>query len=380
MIPRFSLALLLLASAPAAAAAQGTFASQGLGYPFGQLGTRAVSSGGSIGELDARSQINPAAVGLWGGRALYLQYEPEYRRISGDGIEDAQRFIRFPVLTGAISIGPRTTLAFSASSLLDRTGMAREERTEVIGGEEVVFVQTTRSDGAINDLRFAGARRITETVFVGLGIHAITGQIRQFLGWEFETPGFDSLSQRSRSSFSGLAFSGGAVWLPAQGIAIAGSGRLGAGLTRYVDDTSRGTATVPHRAGIAVTVDRISGASFSANVGWDGWTSLEPLARGPAGEGAHVHDTRTMGLGAEIEGPRMFGAVLPLRIGARWRELPFSPTAEPVVETSFGGGFGVPLRGGFSTIDIGLQYARRSSDLAFRERSLLLSMALTIRP
>ena len=373
---RSAFALALVAALPAALHAQGTLASQGFGYPFGQLSTRALSTGGGMGEFDPYSALNPAAVAASSRRALHLQYEPEYRRITADDdVSDSQRFVRFPLASGIIPIGPRFSLGFSASTLLDRTGQSADTRTEIVGGEEITFEETTRSNGAINDLRLVAAYDIGSSIRVGLGAHAITGEFRQFLGRTFETPGYDSLSVSSRASFSGLAFSGGLMWQAARGIAVAGSGRFGSRIRAFVNDTSRTTADVPHRLGVGIGVERISGVALSAHYAWEGWSSLDGLGS----DAVNVHDTQSYGLGAEIAGPSVFGTELPLRIGYRWRELPFSPDAEQVSETALAGGIGIPLLGGLSALDVGLQRATRSTG-PYRERSLILSIGVTVHP
>ncbi len=372
---RPTLVLLALAIAPFPLVAQGTFANQGFGYPFGQLSTRALSTGGAVVEFDARSPRNPAAIG-GSGRILFLQYEPEYRRITGEGVEVAQRFIRYPLIGGVLPIGSRLAIGFTTSTLLDRTGQSIEERTEIIAGEPVTYEEIVRSDGAMNDLRFAASYAITPSLDVGAALHAITGEHRQLLSRRFETPGFDSLGFRTRASFSGLAFSGGLWWRPARGVTVAGSGRLGREIEAFIDDTARATAEVPHRVGIGIGIDRISGLSLAANAAWEGWSSFDGLGS----DQVNSHDVREYGVGAEIAGPTLFGTMIPLRVGARWRGLPFSPDGDQVMETSIGGGIAIPLLAGLSAIELGVQHSRRSNDLPFRERSLLFSFAMTISP
>jgi hypothetical protein len=62
--------------------AQGTLSTQGFGYPPGQLSTRALGTGGGLTEFDFDTPVNPAAIGLSGEPRLYLQYEPEFRKLS----------------------------------------------------------------------------------------------------------------------------------------------------------------------------------------------------------------------------------------------------------------------------------------------------------
>src|SRR6185312_14916219 len=46
----------------AALGAQGSLGLQGYGYPGGELSTRALATGGALGDFDANSPINPAAL------------------------------------------------------------------------------------------------------------------------------------------------------------------------------------------------------------------------------------------------------------------------------------------------------------------------------
>ena len=73
--------LLVLAST---ARAQGTLSTQGLGYPPGQLSTRAASMGGSIGEADPLSPLNPAALVMLLTPVVALQADPEWQKYLSD--------------------------------------------------------------------------------------------------------------------------------------------------------------------------------------------------------------------------------------------------------------------------------------------------------
>ena len=372
---RSTLLLLALLLAPVPALAQGTFANQGFGYSFGQLSTRALSTGGAVVEFDPRSAWNPAALGAT-GRLLTIQYEPEYRSITGEDVDEAQRFIRFPLITGILPIGSRFAIGVTASTLLDRTGQSIEDRTEIVAGEPVTFEEIVQNDGAINDLRFGTSYRIAEGLRIGAAVHAITGEYRQLLSRRFETPGFDSLGIESRTSFSGLAFSGGVMWQVVEGISLGASGRLGQKIDAFVNDTLRATADVPDRVSVGVGFERLTGVALAAHASWEGWSSFGDLGS----DQVNAHDVREYGVGVELAGPTVLGASIPLRFGVRWRGLPFSADGQQVDETSIGGGIAIPLLNGLSMVELGVQHSRRSSDLPFRERSLILSFGMTIRP
>ena len=68
---------------PSLSTAQGTLSALGFGYPAGQISTRALGAGGSIAEFDPFYSTNPAAVSTFGGSALYVHAEPEYRSDQG---------------------------------------------------------------------------------------------------------------------------------------------------------------------------------------------------------------------------------------------------------------------------------------------------------
>ena len=77
---RILLALMLVTSR---ARAQGALSTSGLGYPTGQISARAEGAGGALADFDALSQVDPASIAGVGSAALFFQYSPEFRRVSG---------------------------------------------------------------------------------------------------------------------------------------------------------------------------------------------------------------------------------------------------------------------------------------------------------
>ena len=93
---------------PASALAQGTISTLGFGYPAGQLSTRALGTGGALGEIDPLSVSNPASILNFGGSALYFQAEPEYRTLHdyfGRGGNDVMK--RLKRLKAETRLAPR---------------------------------------------------------------------------------------------------------------------------------------------------------------------------------------------------------------------------------------------------------------------------------
>ena len=92
-------------------------------------------------------------------------------------------------------------------------------------------------------------------------------------------------------------------------------------------------------------------------------------------------DAWDFGLGVDAAGPRLLGAPLTIRGGARRRSLPFLAADEQVNETAFTLGTGVPLAGGRAQLDLFVERAARSADkVDAKERSWTFGLGLTVRP
>jgi hypothetical protein len=150
----FLLASAMLAAA-ATARAQGTLSTQGFGYPTSGMSTRSLGAGGAITELDPLSATNPAALPSIGGGALYVQMEPEFRRLDvGPGSNNA-RIARHPLATVAFPVRANVMAGLTLSNMLDRSFETNERRAEVVGAETLQSTNFFKSDGAIGDVRFA---------------------------------------------------------------------------------------------------------------------------------------------------------------------------------------------------------------------------------
>lgn len=391
----------LLACFTATAMGQGALSTQGFGYPPGQLSAHALGTGGASGESDPQSAINPASIADWGRPAVLFTWAPEYRRIDIGTASDQSSVSRFPLIAAAVPIGDRLTLGLSASTLADRSFETAYEVTEVLNGITVTSTESLSGLGALNDVRLAGAWRFSPALQVGAGLHGITGENRMVVSrTAFDDEGSSGFTQRNRVSYGGVAGSVGAMWTPASPLTVAASARIGGTLRSYVNDSSRSEATVPDRYGIEVRYRGLRGISLSARTEYVDWSSMQEL-RAPGsedrapGEGMpplEAAATQEYALGADFQGPRAFGRIIPLRVGVRHRELPFSlgrwvpgPLDAPVArydrvdETSVSGGFGVPLARERALFDVAVQRSMRSA-AAIDESAWTLSVSLTIRP
>jgi hypothetical protein len=94
-------------------------------------------------------------------------------------------------------------------------------------------------------------------------------------------------------------------------------------------------------------------------------------------------DTWEGGVGVESLGPHLLQRQTVLRLGARYRTLPYLAAGSKVNELSFAGGIGTQFFRNRATFDIGLERASRTPDVSSvgaRERAYILSFGLRVRP
>jgi hypothetical protein len=381
MIRRISIVAAMAAIA-SSASGQGTLSSQGFGYPPGQLSTRAVGTGGGISLFDPQSPLNPAAISASANPALFLQYEPEFRTVSGADTSDRARLSRFPVVVAVLPVGSQGAFGLSMSTLLDRTWATRTTRDETIGGETVSLTEDLRSTGAINDLRVAAGWALKSWLQFGLAGHVLTGQNRIDFVQSFpDSTKFSAIAQRATLGYDGYALSGGLVLRPAKSFVLAASGRKGGDIHARSGDTLVSSAKVPDRLAAGISFEGISGASISAQVARDLWSSMNGLGS----DEARAVDTWDTGLGIEAVGPRVIERVVILRLGARYRTLPFLAAGQEVRELSFAAGIGAQFTRNRAGVDFAVRHATRKAASAdaldgMRERGLTLSFGLRVRP
>lgn len=374
-----------LAAAPRAAAAQGTLSVQGFGYPTGEISTRALGTGGALAEFDPVSTINPAALLDFSRTFAAFQYDPEFRRLEAGSATQSNTIARFPVVTAG---GPfarrRGMFALSASTFLDRTFVTTFADTARFNDGPVPAIGRVESSGSIADVRLALGYAVSRVLRVGVSGHFLTGENRLVSGRQFsDTTRFQSRSDSSTVDYSGSAVTLGAELTPVRGVRLAGSYRRGGSMSTSRNDTTLSRASTPDRAGIALRVDRVPGATFAVSYAHTNWTRMRAL--GTQGN-LEVTDANDVSAGVEAVGPRLGDTPLLLRLGARRRGLPFGIDGASIRETTFGGGAGLPLGGGRALADVALQRALRSTiggapalnDV--RERAWQLSIGFTVRP
>lgn len=363
------------------ALAQGTLSTQGFGYPPGQVSTRARGTGGGLSEFDPDSPINPSAIGLSADPRMFLQYEPEFRRLTMGSATSNALTARFPVAGASVPIASRGSIGLSVSTFLDRSSSTATSDEREIAGQTVTVTETTRILGAINDVRLAVGYAVSSRIQLGVAGHVYPGQNRVFFDQQFpDSLSFNPVSQISTLGFTGFAASAGLIVRPSRIIGIAVSARKGMSVEAKSGDSVVSEASIPDRFGAGVSYQGIPGSSIAAFVSRDMWSSMNGL--GAAGA-AQAVDTWSGGLGLETLGPRIVQRQTVIRLGARYRTLPYLASGSEVNELAFGGGLGAQFFRNRATFDLSFERASRKPDVSTvdaSERAYTLSVGLRVRP
>jgi hypothetical protein len=377
MTIRISAAAVMLALATSAGA-QGNLSTQGLGFPPGQLSTAARTMGGATGEADPFSPLNPGALGLLSGAIIAMQAEPEYRTVVIGPTSQRTSVARFPLFQGALSIGSRWAVGVATSTLLDRTWQTTTRDTQVIGGSPLPATVSEQSDGSIADTRVAVSYAITPWLEVGIGGHAISGrdQLHTIRAFD-DTDRFATDTQATILSFGGNAVSIGTIVKVGRAAVIGASYRAGGGVSSETATETVGTGSVPDRMGVSFVYTGINETTLALRVSQDQWSSLRGLANN-----LQIHEGIDVGAGVEMSGPSFGSNQVGLRLGGRWRTLPFSPNATPVKEQTYGGGFALPMARSRIELNVGALYALRTNSAigGAKEKAWTISTGFSVRP
>jgi hypothetical protein len=371
-------ALALSFAAATAAEAQGNLGTQGLGYPVGQLSTRARSLGGAVTEQDPITATNPASVALWGRAAIHVQFEPERRATTVPGASDQTAVTRFPMIAAGIGLGSRAAIALHISSFLDRTWINQFQGTEIVGRDTAQFTELSGVRGALADTRFVFGVQLPAKLRLGVSAHAITGEHRLNTRRAYDTSSALIGFSRSQSlRYTGRALSVGAGWDPVSWISLGVSKRFGGDLDAVNDTVGfRANGRVPDRWGAGLSVEAARGFVLSARHERVEWTALRPLIESPI----PVSDGRETSLGAEYSAASIFRLPASLRLGWNDRQLPFGVGTSTVRERGVAGGLGLLFAGGRFALDLGYQVARRSTASNVSETGSFFSLGLAVRP
>jgi len=360
-----------------AAPADSVFGIRGLGLLGRPLSARAAATGGAFSLFDAATPMNPATLGLWRVTSGWAVGAGTQRRFDDGTASASLGSTRFPLFGFASPVGARLVLAVTVGEYLDRTWAVRDSGVTVLRDTAVSFVDEARSVGGASDLRLGVAYRASDRLLVGIGLHALAGSTSLSVTRTFSSVAFTTFSDLAVTDFTGTGLSVGAQMRVNGKLAVSGMARVNSRLKAA--STSGATVRVaqPYEIAGGVGFSPAPGISLSASAGLQTWARAADDLEA-AGQ-ARSRDVRNVSVGGEVEVLRVGGRMVPVRLGYRWRELPFPLDGAALAEHALGGGFGLTLAGGRATVDLGLEVGDRAAG-GVHERFTTGHVGVIVRP
>ena len=359
------------------APADSVFGIRGLGLLGRPLSARAAATGSAFGMFDAATPLNPATLGLWRVTSGWAVGAATQRRFDDGTASASLGATRFPLFGFASPVGRRLVLAITVGEYLDRTWAVRDSGVTMLRDTAVSFVDQARSVGGVSDLRLGVAYRASDRLLVGVGLHALAGSTSLSVTRTFSSVAFTTFSDLAVTDFTGTGLSVGAQMRVSGRFTVSGMARVNSRLKAASTAGATVRVAMPYDIAGAVAFSPAAGISFSASAGLQTWAraagSLEAAGQ------PRSRDVRNVSVGGEVERLRLGGRTVPVRLGYRWRELPFPLDGAALAEHALGGGVGLTLAGGRATVDLGLEIGDRAAG-AVHERFTTGYVGVIVRP
>jgi hypothetical protein len=377
---RGALLIILLTSAPGIAPAQSSqFGIRGLGLPGRGLAARATASEGAFGLFDPESSLNPAALGGVTVLTSVFTINQGFRTQKNPAGKASIRDTRFPQL---MVVGPvRQTgaaLGFSYSNYTNRDFTQATSSTVDLRGVPVGVTDSFSSRGGLSDLRLAGAYRVRNLWTLGAAFHVITGSNRFESRRSFDDPNFLSTLQRAEISYAGMGVSLGVVRQFGAQFGLAAIVRADGHVNVDRDSARVGAVDLPYSFGLGARWQPNPGLDLAAQSIYRTWSGANSDLLQQGGVGAE--NTLEITAGAEYTPDVKRPFRRPLRLGARYAQLPF-----PLVPGSQGHEYAVSAGSGMrfaqqrGGIDLAVEHVWRSEGV-YSERGFILSLGISVRP
>ncbi len=366
--------VLAAASGPVPLVAQNSvYGVLGVGFPGRLVGVRARALGSGIAAFDPESAVNPAAAAAFGPLTVVATSLTSLRSYEAGGTSvDGLRETQFPfVVLGTRLSGTPFSVAASATTYADRTFDLTTSDTVVIRGVPLAVADRLTSRGAIADVRGAVGWAVGPQVHIGIAGHLMSGSALETVSRAFADTSYLPLAEQDQVTFSGLGISGGIRLAPVPWLHLAGAGRTDTRLRRTRGDITVSEVDLPTTVTGGLQGGVRGRLLLSVTASWRSWsTADDDLA--PVGNNAF--DTWELGVGLEL------GVLaVPIRLGARYAQLPFSPTADRPREIDLAFGTGIRFANNRATFQLAVERAFRDGGGA-SERAWQFAFGLLVRP
>jgi hypothetical protein len=342
--------------------AQSILAAGGLGAPIEGVDSRARSLG-SVGiGLSGFSFYHFDPAGAAGARAPLIQasLQPSWGEFTQSDSTQSTHASRFPHLAIGYPVNDNATVLFTYSGVLDQRWRMFSQRDLPLSGQAVTVSDEFLSDGGLAVVNLGWAQRLGEKWAVGATIGYHTGNLVRSLTRTFDAGDLgvnvDPFVQVGTWQISGPAATASVRWDPVPaariGLGVEWAGDLEISPT---NGTTLGgqTAEVPIRFRIGGTGSLTPDLDLMASVSYANWDG-----QGGSGLGAEARSSAEInyGVGLEFTGFGFLDRTMPLRIGYRHADYPYTFSQSEAQESQFAFGLGYV----FAAID---EYALASLDL-----------------
>ena len=355
----------VLVLAPLHSEAQSLVARAGLGLPIEPLDARSRAMGGAGIGLSGPYLLatDPAAATGLVLPSVTASYQPARSTLT-DGRSAGHA--RFPVVGASYPLGGSV---FSAhfSGFLDQEWEIVSERVLTVSGAPVKATDTYRSTGGIGQVRIGVARRVLPPLAIGLSLGTYTGTVERaferVLDADDVGPDVEPFVVEGRWHASGTTAALGAAWDPSPFLHLAGSASWSGDLELTPSGGTveqRGSYQMPFELRLGGTFTLAGDLGLALGVSYADWSDTgADLMNGTTRGG-----TWSYGAGLEWSATTLLGRPLPLRLGARRIDLPFTLGGDTVSEQVFSGGLGLVLVQGeampLGLFELGIENGSRS--------------------
>jgi opacity protein-like surface antigen len=328
----------------------------------GPLAGQSLLSGAGLGvraePLDARTRaLGSAGVGLSGWHlsptdpaaaagltlaAVTTTFQPG-SVTPEDGLRTGHA--RFPLLAASYPLWGNV-FSLQLASSFDQRWEVRTRRVLELSGVEVEAQDVYRSTGNLGRVQFGWARSIGEDFSVGATLGSHVGSIQRSysrsLDPESTGPGVEPFIEQGRWRASGLQAGAGVSWDPSEllrlstSVSWAGTLKLSP-VGGSASEEKSYSMPLEFRAGAMATL--VPGLALTGSVTYSDWSS----AADEFGEDQLRGTTWSYGGGVEWLRAELLGRAVPIRVGARRQDLPFTFQGNPVSEQTISGGVGMHL-------------------------------------
>lgn len=350
------------------AAAQSVLASRGLGYPLEPLDARSRGLGGITTGLPdpVPSLINPASAAGIPAAAFLVALQPDHYNASGTGVSASGTTVRFPLLLAVFPVTSRLAAQVGYGSYLDQHWQVQQTDSITLSTGRVEVNDRFVSAGGVARLQGALGYRATEKLSVGASVDVFTGAANDSIVREIE--GLQTAQTAVTYAYSGVSGGLGVRFQPNTGLSFSGAVHAGGHLRARADSSSatdRVTKdySTPLRADVGGSA-RLTGSTIvAASASWTGWGKLDDELSTSGG----AQDAASVTAGVEYGGVSFARKAVPLRLGARYAQLPFrwsgTDPAFPT-ERAISAGLGYTLGGRAALFDASVERGWRGGSSA----------------